>query len=68
ELRVKESDRVSSMAKVLKELGVDVEELPDGLIIQGKQSLKRARIDSRGDHRVAMAAAIAGQVGGEVEI
>lgn len=68
ELRVKESDRLSTMAEVLRELGADVEELPDGLIIQGGKTLKRARIDSRGDHRVAMAAAVAALVGGEVEI
>lgn len=68
ELRVKESDRISSMAQLLKELGADVEELPDGLVIQGAKALKRARIESHGDHRVAMAAAVAGLVSEGVEV
>jgi len=68
ELRLKESDRISAMAAALVALGADVEELPDGLIIRGGRRLKAARIDSRGDHRVAMAGAIAGVLAQEAEI
>ena len=60
ELRVKESDRIATMAVELKKLGALVEELPDGMIIQGGQPLRGAKCDSHGDHRVAMALAIAG--------
>jgi 3-phosphoshikimate 1-carboxyvinyltransferase len=68
ELRVKESDRISAMAEVLKELGADVEELPDGLTIRGVRRLGHVRIDSRGDHRIAMAAAVAGLAGEGAEV
>jgi len=68
ELRVKESDRIASMAAVLRALGADAEELPDGLIINGGKPLTGARIDCQGDHRVAMAAAIAGLATPWVEI
>lgn len=68
ELRVKESDRISAMAAVLQEFGAEVKELPDGLVIHGVGKLRPARIDSRGDHRVAMAAAVAGLVGAGAEI
>ncbi|MCC6848937.1 MAG: 3-phosphoshikimate 1-carboxyvinyltransferase [Deltaproteobacteria bacterium] len=63
ELRIKESDRVAVMAEMLRDLGVAVEELPDGLVITGAPSLGGARIDPRGDHRIAMAGAVAGLVG-----
>ncbi|NOY90906.1 MAG: 3-phosphoshikimate 1-carboxyvinyltransferase [Deltaproteobacteria bacterium] len=58
ELRVKESDRLRAMAETLRAFGVPLEELPDGLVIQGGAALHPARIASRGDHRVAMSAAI----------
>jgi 3-phosphoshikimate 1-carboxyvinyltransferase len=58
ELRVKESDRIASMADGLRALGVDAEPRPDGLRIVGG-SLAGGTIDSRGDHRIAMAFAIA---------
>ncbi len=61
ELRVKETDRIQVMAAGLKALGVDVEMLPDGLIIQGTP-LQGGVIDSQGDHRVAMAFAVASLV------
>lgn len=55
ELRVKESDRLATMATVLRAFGVEADELPDGLVIRGKEGkLKAAEIDSRGDHRIAM--------------
>lgn len=59
ELRVKESDRIAVMATGLKRLGVPVEETEDGIIIQGGQ-VNGGDVDSQGDHRVAMAFAIAG--------
>ncbi|MGH2786718.1 MAG: 3-phosphoshikimate 1-carboxyvinyltransferase [Actinomycetota bacterium] len=62
ELRVKESDRISAVAAGLRALGADVEELADGLRIAGGAEFSRGEIDSRGDHRVAMAFAIAALV------
>ena len=59
ELRVKESDRLAAMAEGLAALGVEHQLLPDGLWIRGAGSLGGGRIDSRGDHRIAMAFAIA---------
>jgi 3-phosphoshikimate 1-carboxyvinyltransferase len=59
ELRVKESDRISSVAANLRKMGAEVEELVDGLKIPGRQSLHGAELDSFGDHRIAMAFAIA---------
>lgn len=58
ELRVKESDRLAAMAQVLNAFGVPNEELPDGLIIEGGAALHGARVESRGDHRIAMSAAL----------
>lgn len=60
ELRVKESDRIATMAQVLGAFGVPCEELADGLIITGGASLRGAQIESRGDHRIAMSAALLG--------
>ena len=61
ELRVKESDRVATMVQVLRSFGVDCEELPDGMIIRGKEGpLTPATVDSKGDHRIAMTAAVLG--------
>jgi 3-phosphoshikimate 1-carboxyvinyltransferase len=62
ELRVKESDRIATMAQVLGAFGVPCEELPDGLIITGGAALRAAQIDSEGDHRIAMSAALLGLV------
>ncbi len=59
ELRVKESDRIAAVAKNLRAMGAQVEELEDGLKIPGGQNLRGAEIDSLGDHRIAMAFAIA---------
>lgn len=59
ELRVKESDRLAALTKNLHVMGARVEELPDGLIITGPTRLRGAAIDSFGDHRIAMAFAIA---------
>jgi 3-phosphoshikimate 1-carboxyvinyltransferase len=62
ELRVKESDRIATMAHVLGAFGVPCEELPDGLIITGGAPLRGAHIESRGDHRIAMSAALLGML------
>lgn len=60
ELRVKESDRIQSIARELSKMGADLEERPDGLVIRGGRKLTGARCASHGDHRIAMALAIAG--------
>jgi 3-phosphoshikimate 1-carboxyvinyltransferase len=60
ELRAKESDRIRAVAANLRTLGVEVEEYPDGLGVPGNQKLRGGEIDSFGDHRIAMAFAIAG--------
>src|SRR5262249_11595963 len=59
ELRIKESDRIAALAANLHALGADVEEKPDGLRISGGQRLSGADITTRGDHRIAMAFAVA---------
>ena len=60
ELRVKESDRLAVVARHLTAMGADVTEHPDGLEIRGGRPLHGARLASHGDHRIAMAFAIAG--------
>jgi len=59
ELRVKESDRLAAMAAGLATLGVEHQLLPDGLRIRGTPQFSGGRIDSLGDHRIAMAFAVA---------
>lgn len=59
ELRVKESDRLAAIATNLRAMGAEVAERPDGLRIPGNQQLHGAELDSFGDHRIAMAFAIA---------
>ena len=59
ELRIKESDRISAVATNLRKMGAQVEERDDGLKILGGQSLRGAELDSFGDHRIAMAFAVA---------
>lgn len=60
ELRVKESDRIATVCENLRLMGVDVEEFEDGMEIRGGKPLRGAQLDSFGDHRIAMAFAIAG--------
>ncbi len=60
ELRVKETDRLAAIATNLRAMGVQVTELPDGLEIFGGAQLKGATLSSFGDHRIAMAFAVAG--------
>jgi 3-phosphoshikimate 1-carboxyvinyltransferase len=61
ELRVKESDRIAVMATGLRELGIVVDETPDGAIIQGG-AFAGGTVDSRGDHRIAMSFVVAAQL------
>jgi len=60
ELRVKESDRLAALAEGLSRLGASVEELPDGLVIQGGRPLRGAEVRAHDDHRIAMSLAVAG--------
>jgi 3-phosphoshikimate 1-carboxyvinyltransferase len=60
ELRVKETDRIAAIAHNLRAMGVEVVEQKDGLEIHGRGELRGARVASFGDHRIAMAFAIAG--------
>jgi 3-phosphoshikimate 1-carboxyvinyltransferase len=69
ELRVKESDRIAALVGVLRRLGARVEELPDGFTVSGPTALTGAVVDSCGDHRIAMAAAVAALIAtGETRI
>jgi len=69
ELRVKESDRIEATVTWLQAAGGEVEDRPDGMTISGVKSLHGVTADSFGDHRIAMALAIAGLVTeGEVNI
>lgn len=64
ELRVKESDRIAAMVRVLRAFGVGAEETPDGMVIEGKPDapLTAADVACEGDHRIAMSAALLGLV------
>jgi 3-phosphoshikimate 1-carboxyvinyltransferase len=62
ELRVKESDRIAGMAEGLRRMGASVEERADGISVHGPTALHGARIDPKGDHRIAMAFGVAGLV------
>ena len=69
ELRVKESDRISATVENLRAMGAEVEEFDDGLRVAGPVKLRGAKIDPRGDHRIAMAFTIAALLAeGETEI
>jgi 3-phosphoshikimate 1-carboxyvinyltransferase len=59
ELRVKETDRIGAMVENLRALGAEVEEYADGLRVEGRTRLRGARLESFGDHRIAMACAVA---------
>ncbi|TMC28552.1 MAG: 3-phosphoshikimate 1-carboxyvinyltransferase [Chloroflexi bacterium] len=60
ELRLKESDRIAGMADGLRRMGTAVDERPDGISVHGPAALRGATVSSNGDHRIAMALAIAG--------
>ena len=60
ELKVKESNRITAMVTEMKKLGIKVTELPDGMEIEGPNVIGGGTVDSYGDHRIAMAMAVAG--------
>lgn len=62
ELRVKETDRIRALSINLSKMGIKIEEREDGLVIQGPCPLKGTKVDSSGDHRMAMAMVIAGLI------
>jgi 3-phosphoshikimate 1-carboxyvinyltransferase len=62
ELRVKESDRIAALQRELGKMGVRVEERPDGMVVPGGQRFRGAHVASGGDHRMAMALAVAALV------
>ena len=69
ELRVKETDRIATAVAELRALGASIEPLPDGFVVQGPTPLHGAVVDSHGDHRLAMALAVAGLIAkGEVVV
>lgn len=65
ELRVKETDRIETTVRNLRLMGGEVEEFDDGMVITGGTSLRGAEMRSHGDHRIAMAFAVAGLLAGE---
>jgi 3-phosphoshikimate 1-carboxyvinyltransferase len=66
--RIKETDRIAVMAEELGKMGITAKELPDGMVVRGGK-IKGAKVDSHGDHRVAMALALAGMnAEGQTEI
>jgi 3-phosphoshikimate 1-carboxyvinyltransferase len=66
ELRVKETDRIATVAENMQRMGVAMEVYPDGFYVPGGQSFRAAELDSFGDHRIAMAFAVAAlRAGGE---
>jgi 3-phosphoshikimate 1-carboxyvinyltransferase len=69
ELRVKESDRIATLATALRALGMEIEERPDGYRVPGGQRPGAGTVHADGDHRIAMTAAIAGSLAsGPVEV
>jgi 3-phosphoshikimate 1-carboxyvinyltransferase len=59
ELRVKETDRIATVAENMRRMGIEIETSHDGLRVPGKQQFRAAEVDSFGDHRIAMAFAVA---------
>ena len=60
ELRLKETDRITTVVEGLRGLGADIEATPDGFAVRGTGGLRGGTIDSHGDHRLAMMGAVAG--------
>ena len=60
ELRVKETDRIATVADNFQRMGVSIDVAPDGFHVPGRQTFKAAEVDSFGDHRIAMAFSVAG--------
>ncbi len=63
ELRIKETDRIATVADNFGRMGIEIEVTPDGMSIPGKQKFRAAAFDSFGDHRIAMAFAVAALAG-----
>ncbi|MEX2262263.1 MAG: 3-phosphoshikimate 1-carboxyvinyltransferase [Bryobacteraceae bacterium] len=63
ELRIKETDRIATVVENFRRMGIQVEDSPDGMSIPGKQKFRAAQFDSFGDHRIAMAFAVAALAG-----
>jgi 3-phosphoshikimate 1-carboxyvinyltransferase len=59
ELRIKETDRIATVAENFQRMGIEIEVTPDGMRVPGKQKFRAAKFDSFGDHRIAMAFAVA---------
>ena len=59
ELRMKETDRIATVAENFRRMGIEAQETPDGMVIPGKQKFHAATCDSFGDHRIAMAFSVA---------
>jgi 3-phosphoshikimate 1-carboxyvinyltransferase len=69
ELRAKESDRLAAIQRMAASLGGRIELLDDGFRVEGPQRLSPGTVDPQGDHRIAMAAAVASVLaGGEVTV
>jgi 3-phosphoshikimate 1-carboxyvinyltransferase len=69
ELRLKESDRITTTVDGLNALGGHAEALPDGMVVHGPTALRGGHVDSKGDHRIAMAFAVAALIAtGDVKI
>jgi 3-phosphoshikimate 1-carboxyvinyltransferase len=69
ELRVKESDRAAGVIRLLRSLGGAAEQRPDGFVVTGRGGLAGGRVHAGGDHRLAMAAAVAAVIArGGVEV
>lgn len=62
ELRLKETDRIATVAAALASLGADIDDLPDGFAVRGPVKLEGAVVSSHGDHRLAMMLAMAGSI------
>src|SRR6185436_10356565 len=62
ELRIKESDRIRTVAVGIRSLGGEIEEFEDGFAVTGPQRLSGGRVATEGDHRIAIAFAIAGLI------
>jgi 3-phosphoshikimate 1-carboxyvinyltransferase len=63
ELRIKETDRIATVAENFRRMGIEVETTPDGMRVPGRQKFRAAGFDSFGDHRIAMAFAVAALAG-----
>ncbi len=64
ELRVKESDRIATVVRNLRAVGADAEELPDGFVVHGSDKRYRGKVETEGDHRIAMAFGVLGALDG----